>query len=399
MDRVVMHIDVNNAFLSWTAIYLLNNGYKKDIRNSYAVIGGDETTRHGIVLAKSTPAKKLGIVTAETLYSARKKCPNLEIYPMNYEFYQKKSKELFELISKYTPDIERFSIDECFIEYTYVRNLYGDPLEFAYKIKEEIKNQLGFTVNIGIANNKLCAKMASDFTKPDRVHTLFSNEVETKMYPLDVGELLWIGKRTKDKLYELGIKTIGDLANSDYTNLYRYFKNQTKEMIEHARGIDNDIVVTEREEAKGISKTYTLDHDILSRVELYDNLNYIANDLGISIRKQNKYAFVVAVILKNRYFKTTTHQLKLTNPTNNTDEIYKIAKRLLDEMWENDPIRLVGIRLDNLTSIGLYQVSLFEDVSKQEQNTNLDNVMDKLKDKYGSKIINKASLLSKKKKL
>ncbi|MBR1376627.1 MAG: DNA polymerase IV [Bacilli bacterium] len=399
MDRIVMHIDVNNAFLSWTALDLLEKGYKKDIRNVCAVIGGDEKSRHGIVLAKSTPAKKYGIVTAETLYQARKKCPNLEIYPSNYPYYQKKSKELFELISKYTPDIEQFSIDECFIEYTYVYNLYGDPIKFAYKIKEEIKNTLGFTVNIGIANNKLCAKMASDFEKPDKVHTLFSNEIEEKMYPLDVGDLLWIGKKSKEKLNELGIRTIKDLAESDYTNLYYYFKNQTKIMIEHAKGIDNEPVVVQREEAKGMSKTTTLDRDVNNRSELYDYLNSISNDLGVSLRSINKYASTVAVILKDQYFKTKTHQIKLSNPTNITSVIFDTSKKLLDETWQGEAIRLIGIRLDGLTSVGMYQYSLFEDVKTKEKDTELDSVMDKLKGKYGSKIINKASLLPKNKKM
>jgi len=199
------------------------------------------------------PAKELGIKTAMSLYEARKIYPNLAVYPSNYTFYQEQSKKLMNLISNYTPDIEQFSIDECFIEYTYVRGLYGDPIEFAKKLSKEIKETLGFTVNIGIANNKLCAKMASDFSKPDKIHTLFLNEVEEKMYPLDVGELLWIGKKTKEKLNLLGIKTIGDLAKQDYTDLFRYFKNQTVPMIEHAKGIDNEPVITIREEAKGIS--------------------------------------------------------------------------------------------------------------------------------------------------
>ena len=399
MDRIVMHIDVNNAFLSWTALYLLENGYDIDIRNIPSVIGGDEESRHGIVLAKSTPAKKYGIVTAETLYSARKKCPNLKVYPSNYPYYQKKSIELFSLISKYTPDIEIFSIDECFIEYTYVKNLYGDPIKFAYKLKDEIKNILGFTVNIGIANNKLCAKMASDFLKPDMVHTLFENEIENKMYPLDVGELLWIGKKTKVKLNELGIKTIKDLACSDELDLYRYFKNQTKSMIEHAKGIDNSKVIVEREEAKGISKSYTLSHDVTSRLELYDHLNIISNDLALNLRSLNKYTSTIAIILKDSYFKSKTHQIKLDNPTNNTNIIYNTSKKLLDEIWDGIPIRLIGIRLDNLTANGIYQYSLFEDTSEKENNEAIDIVMDKLKNKYGSKIINKASLLSKSKKL
>ena len=184
-----MHIDVNNAFLSWSAIDLLNKGYKYDIRNSYAVIGGDEKKRSGIVLAKSTSAKKLGIVTAETLYSARKKCKVLKVYPPNFKFYNEMSNKFFSLLRKYTPDIEIASIDECYLDYGKVKSLYGDEVAFAYKIKDEIKNTLGFTVNIGIANNKLCAKMASDFSKPDKVHTLYENEVKEKMYPLDVGDL------------------------------------------------------------------------------------------------------------------------------------------------------------------------------------------------------------------
>ena len=399
MDRIVMHIDVNNAFLSWTAIYLLEHGYDKDIRNICAVIGGDESSRHGIVLAKSTPAKKYGIVTAETLYQARKKCPNLEVYPSNYQYYQKKSEELFSLISSYTPDIEKFSIDECFLEYTYVKNLYGDPVEFAYKLKDEIKNKLGFTVNIGIANNKLCAKMASDFEKPDKVHTLFMDEVQTKMWPLDVGDLLWIGKKTKLKLNQLGIRKIGDLAISDQKDLYYYFKNQTKTMIEHANGIDDDPVKVVRGEAKGMSKTVTLDHDVNSRIELYDNLNLIANDLGLALRSKEKYANTIAIILKDQYFKSKTHQMKLPNSTNSTNIIYDTSKKLLDETWEGESIRLIGIRLDGLTATGLYQYSLFEDTKVYENDTKLDSVMDSLKNKYGTKIINKASILSKTKKV
>lgn len=196
MDKIIFHIDVNNAFLSWTAVDLLNKGYKYDIRNSYAVIGGDELARSGIVLAKSMPAKKLGIYTSETLYSARKKCRVLKVYPPNYKLYSEMSNKLFLLLSKYSPDIEITSIDECYMDYGKVKNMYGDEIEFAYKLKQEVKDTLGFTVNIGIANNKLCAKMASDFSKPDKVHTLFEYEIEEKMYPLKIDELFGVGKKT-----------------------------------------------------------------------------------------------------------------------------------------------------------------------------------------------------------
>ena len=260
MDRIIFHIDVNNAFLSWTAIELLNKGYKKDIRNIVSVIGGDEKTRNGIVLSKSTLAKKFGIKTGETLYSARKKYKNLEVFPANYDYYSKMSTNLFKLLSNYSPDIEVASIDECYLDYGKVKNLYGDELKFAYKLKDEIKNKLGFTVNIGIANNKLCAKMASDFEKPDKVHTLYNNEIKAKMWPLPIEDLFGIGRSSSEKLKSIGIKTIEDLATSDKEVIYKIFKNQSEYEIDIANGIDN----SELElywEAKGISNEITLPKD------------------------------------------------------------------------------------------------------------------------------------------
>ena len=223
--QVIFHIDVNNAFLSWTAIYLLEKGYKKDIRKIPSVIGGDEKTRRGIVLAKSPIAKKYGIVTAETLYSARKKCNKLETYPPNYNWYYKKSKELMEFLSKFSPLQEQISVDECFLDMTGMNYIYKDLISLAYHIKDEIKNRFGYTVNIGIANNKLCAKMASDFEKPDKVHTLFMDEIETKLWPLDVKDLYMCGKSTTKELYKLNVHTIGELARLDEKFLERHFKS------------------------------------------------------------------------------------------------------------------------------------------------------------------------------
>lgn len=388
-----MHIDVNNAFLSWSAIDLLRHGYKYDIRYSYAVIGGDENKRYGIVLAKSNPAKKKGIVTAETLYSARKKCPNLQIYPPNYKWYKYMSNKLFKLLSNYTPDIEIFSIDECFLDYTPIYHIHKDPIKFAYKLKKEIKDTLGFTVNIGIANNKLCAKMASDFSKPDKVHTLFNNEITTKMFPLEINELFGVGKKTSQKLKNLGINTIGDLAKTDPVKLHKHFKNQTIPLIEKANGIDNSPVISYNEATKGLSNSTTLERNLNYKEEIYPILHAIADNLGIQLRNQKRYAYVIGVILKNKDFKNYSHQTKLMNATNNTEEIYEISKQLLNEMWEDEPIRLVGIKLDNLVDTTYHQVSLFEDITDHEKNNELNKVVDELKEKYGTKIINKATLI------
>lgn len=390
MERIILHIDVNNAFLSWSAIHMLGHGHKEDIRNIPAVIGGDEKKRAGIVLAKSILAKKCGIITGEPLYSARKKCPGLKVFPPIYDFYQQKSHELFDLLSNYSPDIEIFSIDECFIDYGKVKNLYGDEIEFTYKLKEEIKDGLGFTVNIGIGNNKLCAKMASDFLKPDKVHTLFNHEIKEKMWPLPIEDLFGIGKRTSVKLRGLSINTIGDLATTSHDKLYPYFKNMTLDMINRAKGIDNSSVISERSETKGISNSTTIDHDLKTKEEVNKVLHILSDNLGLELRKQNRYAYVIVVILKDQYFRSYSHQRKLRNATNITEEIFETARSLLNEMWEDVPIRLVGLRVDNLVREVNYQMSLFEERDNHEKNSKLDETVDALKMKYGSNIINKA---------
>ena len=387
-----MHIDVNNAFLSWTAIDLLNHGSKYDIRDSFAVIGGDESKRHGIVLAKSPKAKKVGIKTAETLYSARKKCPVLKVYPPNYNWYSYMSNSLFNLISNYTPDIEVISIDECFIDYGKVKKIYGDPIEFAKKLKDEIKDTLGFTVNIGIANNKFCAKMASDFEKPNKIHTLFNDEIETKLWPLRVDDLYGVGKSSSVKLHSLNINTAYDLAHTEVSSLYKYFKNQSQRLIEIANGIDESPIVVDRDEPKGISNSTTLEKDYVDKLEIYDVLRVIANNVGVSLRKQKKYAYVVAIIVKDKFFKSYSHQRKLKNPTNVTNEIFNIAKELFEEVWDKEPIRLIGIRLDNLTEHNNYQVSLFENIDDIEKDETLDITFDSINQKYGKQIINKANI-------
>lgn len=387
MDRIIMHIDVNNAFLSWTAIDLLKKGHKTDIRNEYAVIGGDESKRRGIVLAKSMPAKNKGVKTAETLYSARKKCPYLNVYPPNRKLYSTMSKKLFELLSKYTSDIEILSIDECFMDYTPIKNIYGDELSFAKKIKNEIYNTLGFTVNIGIANNKLCAKMASDFTKPNKIHTLYNYEVKEKMWPLPIRDLYGIGKSSEIKLKNLKIDTIGELANIDKNILIPYFKNQTNRIVELANGIDKEEVISEVSDPKCISSTTTLIYDYDDIEEINKELKYISDKLSKELKEKNKYCYTIAIVLKDMYFKSSTHQTKLKNCTDDKDIIYDISTKLFREHWNNIPIRLIGIRLDSLTENNDYQISLFENVKEKANDEKLKKTVDLLRKKYGDDII------------
>ena len=391
MERIIMHIDVNNAFLSWTAIDLLEKGYPVDIRTIDSIIGGDQTRRAGIVLAKSPPAKKKGVVTAETIYKAKTKCPNLKIFPPDHKMYKKKSNELFMLLKKYTPDIEIASIDECYMDYTKVKNLYGDELEFAKKLQKEINETLGFTVNIGIANNKLCAKMASDFSKPNKIHTLYQNEIKEKMFPLPIKELFTIGKQTAEKLENIGIKKIEDLAKAKEYNLRRIFKNQASHLIEIANGIDSSEVISENSAPKGISNEITLNKDITSRQELEKKLSILSESVAYRIRQEKKYAKVICVILKDNTFRRYSHQKKLKNPINAYDDIYNYSKEVLKEFYHNEPIRLIGIRLDDLQNNKIYQTSLFE--NNEEKNEQIDKLVDEINKKYGKDTLKRASFL------
>ena len=393
-ERIIFHIDVNNAFLSWTAVYLLKNGYKQDIRNIPSIIGGDEKQRHGIVLAKSPIAKKFGIVTAETIYSAKKKCPSLQMFPPNYEWYSKCSKELFNYLKQYSPNLEQFSIDECFIEMTGTNYLYKNHIELAHKIKEDVKKLFGFTVNIGIGNNKLCAKMASDFEKPDKVHTLFKDEIASKLWPLDVGELFMVGKKTKEELNKIKIFTIKDLANTDERTLERKFKSQAKYLKEAAWGIDNSKVTERSSKRESISTTETLNHDYTDEDKLKEILFRQADDVARQLRKQGEYANTVAVIFKNNQFKNYSAQAKLKLPSNSTKKIYELAIKIFDENYKKDPIRLIGIRLADFQTKKEEQISLFEEKESTEtvENEEIQRTIDKINNKFGKSLVTPASL-------
>ena len=394
MERIILHVDVNSAFLSWSAVYYLQNGLDIDIRNIPSVIAGEKSKRTGIVLAKSIPAKKMGIKTGDAIFMAKNKCPFVKVYPPNYKFYNEMSNKMFDYLYSLTPDIEVASIDECYIDYTKVKKLYGDELDFAKRIKKDIKEKFGFTVNVGIGNNKLTAKMASDFEKPDKIHTLYDYEIESKMYSLPISDLFGIGKKTTEKLQEMGVKLIKDLANYDYNSLKKVFKNQAIDMINAAKGINYDEVESKYIINKGISNEITLITDVIDDYVIFENLLYLSELVGYRIRKLNKYASTIAVIIKTNKFVRKTHQKKLNSPVNTSEEIYNISKEIYKSMKLEEPIRLIGIRLDNLVDRKISQVSLFDKNNSNNQEK-LDKTIDKLKEKYGNKIIKRASMVTK----
>ena len=390
MERQILHVDVNNAFLSWTALDMLKNGSEIDIREIPAVIGGDESKRSGIVLAKSMKAKECGIKTAETIYQARIKCPGLKVFPSNFKVYRYYSNQLYQLLLEYTDKIERFSIDECFLDMTHY--LMNDTLlNKGKEINRRVKEELGFTVNVGVAHNKLLAKMASDFTKPNRVHTLFEDEIASKMWTLPISELFMLGKRTVPKLYNMQIKTIGDLAKTNKKILQNKFGKHGTMMWEYANGIDNSEVKYQKEKPKGIGNSVTLPEDISDIDKLEEILLALTEQVTYRLRKQKMLARVVNVQLRNKDFVDTSHQRKLSNATASTKEILEVAKELLEQMYrKGTPIRLIGVRVDDLTDTEETQISLFNDVAKNQKQEKLDKTIDKLKEKYGYNLITRA---------
>ena len=395
MDRIIFHVDVNNAFLSWSAVEMLKNGSKLDIRDIPSVVAGDEKERRGVVVAKSMPAKKAGIKTGEPLYLARRKVDKLYVVNSKKEQYIKYSNAFYNILCKYTPIIERYSIDECFMDMTGTKRLFGDPIKLAYKIKDEIFNKLGFTVNVGIGNTKVCAKMASDFEKPNKVHTLFKDEVKDKMWPLLVDDLFMVGKSSSKKLHELNINTIGDLACADENLLTKHFKSMGKMMHDYANGIDDSSVIKKAPKNKGIGNSTTLREDAIDIASLKKVLRKLSDMVGIRLREEEKYASVISVQLRNNNFFNYQHQKKLVNPVSSNEDIYENACNLLESMWQGDPIRLVGLRVSDLTDNTYEQVSLFDEVGKSNKRNKVQKALDSINKKYGNDTIKSAALYKK----
>ncbi len=409
MSRIIFHIDVNSAYLSWTAVEQLKNGADEDLRTKNAIIGGSQESRHGVVLAKSLSAKKYGVRTGEPVANALRKCPNLIIEPPNHKLYHDYSQKLMEFLYTYTPDIEQVSVDECFLDFTGISHNFTSPVAAALKIKDEIYSRFGFTVNIGISENKLLAKMASDFEKPNKVHTLFKKEISAKMWPLPVWELYMAGKSSVETFKKLEIHTIGDLANADPAIIELHLKSHGRMLWEFANGIDESEVISKKTDAKGIGNSTTLPRDVVTEEEAREVLLSLAESVGLRLREAGQKANMISVEIKYHTFETSSHQKQLANPTNSDNIIFQSAAELFREMWTKEPIRLLGIRSSKLVKENEpEQLSLFDmelgmqntesvksmkkSISRQRQKQ-LDRALDEIRRKYGEDAVKRGRFL------
>ena len=384
MARLIFHVDVNSAYLSWESARRVRNG-EPDLRLIPAVIGGDREKRTGVVLAKSIPAKKCGVITGEPIAFALRKCPDLVLAKPDFRLYEQNSRAFMAVCRQYAPVAEQVSIDECFLDMSGTERIYPDPLQVAAAIKNTVRDTLGFTVNVGISTNKLLAKMASDFEKPDRIHTLFPDEIAAKLWPLPVGELFSVGKATAAKLEAHGITTVGALAKAELPLVQAIVgRKWGQQLHDYANGIDDSPVHAEGEDAKGYSNSTTLEKDVTTAEEGHRVLLALADSVSSRLRADGVKARCVAVTIRSNDFKNHSHQKKLKEATDVTKEVFEVSKALFDELWDHrTPLRLLGVALTDIDRFGMSQMTFFPDAEKEKQRK-IDRAADDIRSRFGT---------------
>ncbi len=390
-QRVIFHVDANSAFLSWSAAYRVKVlGEKTDLRDIPSVVAGDQESRRGIILAKSTPAKKFGIQTGEPLFQALQKCPGLTVVPPDYNLYVEASRHFVDMLRQFSPVVEQYSIDEAWVDMTGTERLFGSPRLAAEAMRKQIWEELGFTVNVGISSNKLLAKMAGDLEKPNKVHTLFPEEIEEKMWPLPVRDLFSVGAATQAKLNRIGIYTIGDLAKADVKVLQKRLGKPGQTIWHFANGRSADAVNPVQEENKGYGNSTTTASDVTDRAQAYKVLMGLCETVAMRLREDQVCGGCVTVFLRTSSFHSFSHQSRLHGATNITQEIFTEACRVFDEAWDGvTPLRQLGVQLTHLSKEPYQQFDLFSDITPQryDKKLRLDEAVDSLRDKFGEDII------------
>lgn len=387
MERLIFHVDVNSAFLSWEATRRVSQG-EADLRLIPSAIGGDRDKRTGVILAKSIPAKKYGVKTGEPVAMALRKCPHLLLAKPDFKLYEQSSKAFMDICREVAPVVEKVSIDECFLDMTGTRRIYPDPVAIAHTLRERVQKELGFTVNVGIGECKLLAKMASDFEKPNKVHTLYRHEMAEKMWPLAVGDLYSVGHSTAEKLKRAGINTIGDLARAPLARVQRIVGTKAGQLIHnYANGIDSLPVLAAPEEVKGYSVSTTLEQDVVTTEQAHQVFLALTDSVTARMRADGAKAYCVAVSIRTGDFKTRSHQCSLENPTDISKEVYRLCRQLFNELWDgHTPLRLLGVSLTNITREDTPQLSFFSD-ERNEKARKLDRARDAINNKYGSSTV------------
>lgn len=392
MDRTIIHCDMNGFFAS---VELLA---RPDLKNVPMAVSGNPDSRHGIILAKNELAKKYGVVTAETIWSAKKKCPDLQLVRPHHDKYKKYSQLINAVYYRYTDMVEPFSIDESWLDVSGSLKLFGSGVQIADLIRETVKRELGLTLSAGVSYNKIFAKMGSDYKKPDATTLITRDNFKELLWPMDISEMFFVGSATAAKLKRTGILTIGDLACTNKYVLQGLLGKQGGMLYDYANGLDESPVAHsyEKQKIKSVGNGITFRRNLVTTGDIQTALKALSDTVSSRLRAYQMKASGIKIDIKDPYFKTISRQKQLESPTNITEEIYSSAYALLKASWTlGSPIRLLTV-----TGIGLVNENESEQLSffsknKQirEKSTSLDKTMDAIRSKFGGQSITFGGIL------
>ena len=387
MDRTILHCDCNSFFASVETA--LNPSY----RGVPMAVCGSQEDRHGIVLAKNEEAKKYGIQTAETVFSAKRKCPNLVIARPHYEEYERYSKMVNDIYLEYTDKVEPFGIDESWLDVTASRRIFGSGEQIAEEIRQRVKSEVGITVSIGVSFNKVFAKLGSDYKKPDAITVISRENFEQIVYPLPASDLLFVGRRTTDELAKIGIKTIGELASTSSDMLKHKFGKMGEMLWNYANGKDDSPVSSDKKrEVKSISNGFTFKHDLITKEDCRVGIEFLCEEIGATLRRKNLKCNTVAISIKDTRLQSIQRQRPLDNASDINREISNLAYEiLLDEWRDNMPIRMLTVTVTGLvdSASSFTQLDLFSDVDDtvREKSKKREETIDEIRKRFGDSSI------------
>lgn len=386
MDRIILHCDMDSFYAS---VELLDY---PELKDKPVAVCGNPKNRHGIILAKNTPAKKFKIKTAETVWQARKKCPDLILLPPHHDKYKEYSHKINEIYQRYTNMVEPFSVDESWLDVTASQNLFGSGKEIADQIRNAIRNELGLTVSIGVSYNKIFAKMGSDYNKPDGTTVITRDNYKELLWSMDVREMFFVGKATADKLNRAGIYTIGELAQSNRNFLTTLLGKHGGMLYDYTNGLEDSPVrlFSEKEKIKSVGNGTTFRRNLTSLDDIKTAVTALSDTVSSRLRKYQMKCYGVKVDIKDPDFKVISRQKQLEVPTNLEEDIFKTSMEIITSSWNSKkPIRLLTITAINLCDEDeSVQLSLFgNNLETKEKSEKVERTMDDIRAKFGDKSI------------
>ena len=393
MDRTILHCDCNSYFASVESIS------RPELISVPMAVCGDPESRHGIILAKNELAKSYGIKTAETIWQAKKKCPNLVLVSAHHHLYEEYSEKINRIYEQYTDLVEPFSIDESWLDVTGSMHKFRTGQEIADELRRRIREEIGITISVGVSFNKIFAKLGSDYKKPDATTVITHENYQKIIWPLPARDMLFVGSVAAERLAGMGIDTIGAIAAAGLEQMKALLGRSGETIWEYAMGLDNSPVKSREDlgPPKSIGNSITFPHDLTNRRDICSGLLALCDQVGSRLRKYNLYCSTVQIQIRDPYFRTISRQQKLTAPTNVTKEIYDATVALAEKSWTmTAPVRLLSVTGMCLTDSCAEQMALIDDTTDEKvRNTKLDQAMDKIRARYGNDSISYARLMEK----